>query len=166
MIKDTFIASLQVELGPFPKPAVLFIDGFCLVSSSSDFPDRQMFQPVSWNSKKVMEADETCFLCQEMGDTENFFLYRSSTGFWSLSTARFLPLQPHQGATFSQKQRSSKAVPPNPLDLVGTISQHQYAPTEVLKLEPALHTRVLTKVVTGSYIILQDWFRKTESLTD
>ena len=78
----------------------------------------------------------------------------------------FCPPQPHQGATLSQQQRSSKAVPPNPLDLVDTISQHQYAPKKVIKLEPALHNRILTKVVTGSYIILQDWFRKIENLAD
>ena len=39
-----------------------------------------------------MEADEACLLHQEMADTEIFFFFsaRGSTGFWSLSTVRFL----------------------------------------------------------------------------
>ena len=52
----------------------------------------------------------------------------------SVSAASPLPPPPFLVATLSQQQRPSKAVTPNPLDLVDTISQHQHSPKEALNL--------------------------------
>ena len=48
---------LEGEPGPYPKAALLSLDGSSLVSASPPFPDDQLFGPALWNSGKVTEAD-------------------------------------------------------------------------------------------------------------
>lgn len=102
---------------------LLFISGSCLVSSSSAFLLDKCFN-LSWNSGKVMEADEACFLYQEMGETEHFFCTGVSTVLLHFQQPDFCPL-PATPGSHSQRQRSSSLIAPQPTEPGG---HHQPAP--------------------------------------
>ena len=55
--KILLCVSLEYEPGPCLKAVVLFLDCSFLISASSTFPDKQLFEPALWNSGKVMEAE-------------------------------------------------------------------------------------------------------------
>ena len=55
--KILLCVSLDVELEPSPKAALLFLDFSSLVTVSPPFPNQQLFEPALWNSGKIMEAE-------------------------------------------------------------------------------------------------------------
>ena len=85
--KILLCVSLEVEPGPCPKSALLFIDCFSLVSAFPPFPDIQLFESAFWNSGNVMEA-EGYSLQTRNGGHSKASIPRSPTGSCSVSMSK------------------------------------------------------------------------------
>ena len=54
--KTLLCVLIKEEPGPCPKAVPLFLD-FSFLSTSSAFPDEQLFEPALWSPGKVLEAE-------------------------------------------------------------------------------------------------------------
>ena len=83
-VKDTVLASLELESERCLKAALLFPDLSSLVSVSRLFPDWPLFKSALWDSGKVMEVG-VCSLQIRTGGHRKASGLRSPTGSGSVS---------------------------------------------------------------------------------